>query len=119
MPRPKKHRRVCCLPHTHTFVPAGRTAEDAVVLTVDEYETVRLIDKEDFSQEQCGAAMGIARATVQQMYTRARHKIACALVEGRGIRIEGGNYQLCDGSEPTCACGGCAKHRRVHAHTKD
>ena len=109
MPRPKKHRRVCCLPHTHTFVPAGRTAEDAVVLTVDEYETIRLIDNEGLSQEQCCELMQVARTTVQRIYDSARKKIASALVEGAPLMIEGGEFHLCDGCNSNCENDGCFK----------
>lgn len=80
-------------------------------MTVDEYETLRLIDKEGFSQEECGAYMRIARTTVQQIYNNARKKVACALVDGRPLKIEGGDYSLCDGEEMHCNCGGCEKHR--------
>ena len=83
----------------------------AVILTVDEYETIRLIDREGFSQEECSAYMQVARTTVQQIYTSARKKLAIAIVDGLPIRIEGGNYQLCDGKEGYCRCGGCKKHR--------
>lgn len=83
-----------------------------IVLQIDEYETLRIIDREGFSQEQCGEYMHIARATVQQIYTSARKKIADALVEGRPIHISGGEYLLCDGKEHMCECGGCRKHRR-------
>lgn len=112
MPRPRKCRKVCCLPKNAEFVPAcGSNREDTVVMTVDEYETIRLIDRQGFSQEECGQYMHIARTTVQQIYNEARKKIADALVDGRILRIEGGDYSLCDGRETSCGCGGCQKHR--------
>lgn len=113
MPRPRKCRKVCQLPSNFGFEPinAGQTM-DPIVLTVDEYETIRLIDREGFSQEQCGEYMKIARTTVQQIYTSARKKLADALVEGIPLRIRGGDYQLCDGKEDFCGCGGCRRHRR-------
>ena len=88
-----------------------RNNNSAVVMTVDEYETVRLIDKQGFSQEECGSYMGVARTTVQQIYNEARKKIAEALVEGIALKIEGGDYILCSGEEKSCGCGGCKKHR--------
>lgn len=116
MPRPRKCRKVCCLPRIREFVPACGISSpaEAVILTVDEYEAIRLIDQEDFSQEACGAFMHVARTTVQQIYTSARKKLAQALVEGRPLRIQGGDYRLCDGQESTCGCGGC-RHRHCGA----
>lgn len=112
MPRPTKCRKVCRLPETLAFAPAELSDDvRTVILTVDEYETIRLIDREGFSQEECGEYMQVARTTVQQIYTCARKKLATAIVDGLPIRIEGGNYQLCDGREKYCRCGGCKKHR--------
>lgn len=113
MPRPKKCRKVCCLPPISEFVPVGenQVCREAVVMTVDEYETIRLIDNEGFSQEECSGYMNIARTTVQQIYDSARKKIARALVAGLPLKIEGGNYRLCDGKERYCGCGGCRRHR--------
>ncbi len=117
MPRPKKCRKVCQMPSTQAFVPVGGDASaPGIILTVDEYEAIRLIDKEGFSQEECGTYMNIARTTVQQIYTSARKKLADALVDGLSIKIEGGDYQLCTGNETYCGCGGCRKHRLVCAH---
>lgn len=112
MPRPRKCRKVCQMPAVNEFHPAGK-ANKWIALTVDEYETIRLLDKEGFSQEECARFMQVARTTVQQIYTSARKKIAHALVDGIGIRIEGGNYALCDGNEKECGCGGCQKHRNA------
>ena len=61
-----------------------------IVLTVDEYETIRLLDKKGYSQEQCAASMQVARTTVQRIYEIARKKIADALIDGHPLRIEGG-----------------------------
>ena len=112
MPRPRKCRKVCSLPRNRGFAPVGG-AELAtpIVMTVDEYETIRLIDKQGLSQEECGKYMNVARTTVQMMYMSARKKLADALVDGTPLRIEGGDYQLCDGKEEYCGCGGCKKHR--------
>lgn len=112
MPRPTKCRKVCCMPANLEFEPTAKGVNhDVIVMTVDEYETLRLIDKEGFSQEECGTYMGVARTTVQQIYNSARKKTAEALVCGMTLRIEGGNYTLCSGKEKDCKCGGCEKHR--------
>ncbi len=114
MPRPRKCRKVCQMPATREFRPVGDARlGGAVVLTVDEYEAVRLIDKQGFSQEECSNYMQVARTTVQLIYNSARKKMAEALVDGLTLRIEGGDYRLCDGAEEFCACGGCRKHCRA------
>ena len=113
MPRPRKCRKVCCLPVSKEFRPVKGCETDPVIMTVDEYETIRLIDKENFSQEECGIYMGVARTTVQQIYDSARKKVAITLAEGRALIIEGGEYMLCNGEEKTCGCGGCTKHRCI------
>ena len=109
MPRPKRCRKVCSMPRVSEFAPIGEDA-DFVVLTVDEYESIRLIDRQGFSQEECAAYMQVARTTAQQIYNSARKKLAAALVDGRGLRIAGGDYRLCDGKESFCGCGGCSRH---------
>ena len=103
MSRPTKARMVCRLPVVSEFGPAGfRRRCDAVVMTIDEYETIYLIDHEGMSQQECADQMGVARSTAQAIYSNARKKIACCLVEGRGLRIEGGDYEICPGGRRSC-----------------
>ncbi|MDD7651749.1 MAG: DUF134 domain-containing protein, partial [Firmicutes bacterium] len=119
MPRPKKCRRVCDYPQTLTFLPEDRkNREQAVILTVDEYETIRLIDKEGLSQEQCGDFMQVARTTVQQIYASARKKLADVLVDGLPLRIEGGDYQLCNGGNRACGWSNCYKQKFNQQYAK-
>lgn len=100
MPRPRKSRKVCHYPQSLSFRPAEAGEEKTpIILTVDEYETIRLIDREGYSQEACGEWMGVARTTVQMIYTSARKKLADMLVEGRPLQIGGGDYRLCDGAQ--------------------
>lgn len=109
MPRPTKCRRVCHFPQTLEFCPVqGAEGKNPVIVTVDEYEAIRLIDKECLSQEQCAAHMQVSRTTVQQIYANARKKLAIALVDSRPIRIDGGDYQLCDGRDLDCGFSACS-----------
>jgi len=112
LPRPRKWRRVCCMPQSSRFGPLdGTEAEnEVVIMSVDEYETIRLIDLDGYDQEACAAHMNVSRSTVQGIYDVARKKIARSIVEGAILRIEGGDYRLCDGTSGQCAGKGC--HRR-------
>jgi len=71
-----KWRKVCCLPEINKFGPLDTSAkaENYVIMTVDEYETIRLIDLEGFTQEECATKMNVARSTVQGIYNEARKK---------------------------------------------
>ena len=57
MPRPVKCRKVCHFPSILEFLPADNTENPPIVLTVDEFETIRLLDKKGYSQEQCAVSM--------------------------------------------------------------
>ncbi len=113
LPRPRKWRKVCCLPNTNRFGPLNGcvSPDDVIQMTVDEYETIRLIDLEGMNQEDCASHMNVARTTVQGIYNEARRKLALSLVEGRVLFIEGGDYHLCDGQSNCCRQGGCQKER--------
>ncbi len=114
MPRPRKCRKVCRLPDNTAFFPENGGTGAAVIITVDEYETLRLIDQVGLSQEECGTYMDIARTTVQQIYTNARRKLAEALVQGLPFRIEGGDYRLSEAAGEDCHCISCRSchHKR-------
>jgi len=115
MPRPRKCRWVCCLPECNRFGPMNFTATEGhyIHMTVDEYETIRLIDLEGLTQEACSSQMNVARTTVQAIYNGARRKLAQALVEGKILHIEGGEYKLCDGYARACGKDPCGCHRRA------
>lgn len=110
MSRPPKCRRVCHYPQTLQFAPTDVSADkEPLTLTVDEYEALRLIDKEGYGQEKCAAFMQVARTTVQRIYESARRKVADCIVDGRPLCIEGGDFRLCNGQETNCGATGCYK----------
>jgi predicted DNA-binding protein (UPF0251 family) len=83
-------------------------------MTIDEYETIRLIDLENFMQEECAAQMNIARTTVQSIYAEARKKIAEAIVNRKWLVIAGGDVVICTGSNQSCGRKGCQRHGQCH-----
>ena len=95
MPRPNKPKRVKREPVCDSFFPKGRAEQcHEIEMSVEEYETLRLLDYEGMTQAECAQEMGIARATVQSLYTEARKKTARFLVEAAGLRIRGGNFLI-------------------------
>lgn len=113
MARPRKWRKVCSLPQSNRFGPISTQLGPNlfVRMTVDEYETIRLIDLEGFNQAECAEQMGVARTTVQGIYAEARKKLAKSLVEGKTLLIEGGEYEVCDGQRNGCGRG-CQRRGR-------
>lgn len=98
MARPRRCRRVCAEPDYGSFRPDGIPGGESIMLTVDEYEVIRLIDLEKLTHEQCAKRMDISRTTVTEIYESAREKIADSIVNGKILLISGGDYRLCDGS---------------------
>ena len=96
MSRPPKCRRVAFLPGVTYFKPAGIPLRmlDEVRLSIEETEAVRLKDIEDLDQEQCAERMNVSRPTFQRVLESARKKIADALLNGKAVRIEGGNFEI-------------------------
>ena len=96
MARPVKLRRVAQLPNVGFFRPMGipASALQEVCLSLEEVESIRLKDLEELGQEECAQRMRISRPTFHRVLESARGKLADALVNGKAIQIEGGNFGL-------------------------
>lgn len=85
-----------------------------VIMTVDEFESIRLIDLEGLTQEECAERMNVARTTAQAIYNSARAKLAECLVNGKELHIKGGEYVLCEGESKNCGCKKCCQKHCHH-----
>lgn len=110
MARPQRPRRICAEPAYDSFSPDGIPCGEPILLSVDEYEVIRLVDLERKTHEQCAEQMEVSRTTVTEMYESARAKLAQALVNGRRLLIAGGRYRLCGGTSGCCQDR--CRHRR-------
>ena len=99
MPRPPRCRRICSAPRVERFCPCDVAESAPILLTLDEYEVIRLVDLKQQTHEQCAAQMDISRSTVQEIYENARRKLAACLVYGKPLHISGGNVRICSGQE--------------------
>ncbi|MBW2976887.1 DUF134 domain-containing protein [Candidatus Woesearchaeota archaeon] len=96
MPRPRRYRMIGLMPNVTYFKPAGiRMVElEVSILTVDEFEAIRLKDFLGLDQENAAKKMKISQPTFHRLILTARKKIADAMVNGKAIRIEGGNFKM-------------------------
>ncbi len=96
MSRPFKCRRIANVPGITYFKPAGIPLGELeeVVLSLEEAEALRLKELEGLEQEQGAERMNISRPTFQRILASARQKVADAILGGKAIRIEGGNFEL-------------------------
>lgn len=118
MARPKKERVICSMPKLRRFCADVTPEEDCVVLTLDEYEVIRLHDFEHWDQATVAAQMLISRPTVTALLNTAHEKIADVLINGKTLEIRGGNCRVC---EIGSACDleksedGCQKRHKCKA----
>jgi predicted DNA-binding protein (UPF0251 family) len=100
MVRPQKSRLVTIDPQINYFKPRGVPMVDLeqVQLTLDELEAMRLADFLGLSHEAAGKQMGVSRATFGRIVEQARRTVADALIHGKAINVEGGNYERVDPS---------------------
>ena len=87
-------RRVFFEPNVTYFKPAGipLAGLGEVILSVEELEALRLKDVDGLSQSKAAEKMGISQPTFFRVLSTARKKVADGVVNGKAIRIEGGNY---------------------------
>ena len=96
MPRKPRCRCIGGYPDHWAFSPDEAAEGEPIIMGLDEFETIRLLDREGLTQEQCAARMGVARTTVTAIYESARRKLAEALIDGRRLVLRGGSYRLGD-----------------------
>ena len=96
MPRPRRCRRIFFNPNITHFKPAGvllRNMENSI-LTRDELESIRLIDFEKVGQNKAGKEMKVSQPTFSRILKSAREKLADAVVNGKAIKIKGGDFEM-------------------------
>jgi predicted DNA-binding protein (UPF0251 family) len=96
MSRPKCCRQIGVMPGKTCFQPEGATPSsfEVVLLTLDEYEAIRLADLEGLYQEQAASRMNISRQTFGRIVEAAHRKVADVLVNGKVLKIEGGSVSM-------------------------
>jgi predicted DNA-binding protein (UPF0251 family) len=96
MARPEKCRKICNPPKMKGFKPYGMPIcrIDPVLLKFEEYESIRLVNYENNSQDKAAEQMNVSRPTFTRIYNKALRQIAKSFIEGTAIEIEGGNYEL-------------------------
>ena len=94
MPRPKKPRFVSGYPTLTAFIPQGVPISGEVLLSVEELEAIRLSDFEGLDQEAAANLMEVSRQTYGRILAQARNIISEALVTGKALKIEGGDYEF-------------------------
>ena len=96
MPRPRKRRLVEFEPENLYFKPRGVPLKDLeeVGLKVEEFEAIRLKHKENLNQEEAAERMDVSRSTFGRILNEAHEKICDFLIEGKALRVEGGQYVI-------------------------
>jgi predicted DNA-binding protein (UPF0251 family) len=91
--RPKKKKIIQEQPRIDHFSPRGRPGRpEESVVSIEEYETLRLSDQLGFPQKKAAQMMGISQQTFSRIVRNARKMVADAIVNAKIIRIEGGDY---------------------------
>ena len=91
--RRRCRRWVEMLPRVTSFYPNVAHA-GIVILRIEEIEAIRLVDFLGMTQQEAAARIGISQTSLWNDLKAARFKIADAIINGKAIQIEGGNYIL-------------------------
>ena len=96
MPRHKRKRKIFFQPDITYFRPRGilSSALKEITISFDEIEAIRLVDKEGTEQNKAGKKMGISQSTLSRLLKTAREKLADAIINGKAIKIQGGNFEM-------------------------
>ncbi|MBN2073746.1 MAG: DUF134 domain-containing protein [Actinobacteria bacterium] len=92
--RPKLDKIIKTIPLYVYYKPEGVSMDKLgeVNLTIEELEALNLKDRQMLNQVDCAGRMGISRSTFQRLLKSARGKMISAIIEGKAIKFEGGNY---------------------------
>jgi predicted DNA-binding protein (UPF0251 family)/predicted Fe-Mo cluster-binding NifX family protein len=107
MARPTCPRKVGYLAGITYFKPVGVKTADVkeVVLGYDEVEAIRLKNLQGLSQEEAAEEMNVSQPTLHRLLSSAYNKMTDAIVNGKALRIEGGNVNIPETSLPDCGKG--------------
>jgi predicted DNA-binding protein (UPF0251 family) len=123
MPNRRRYRKIKMPPPMEGYKPFGIPMREleAVQLSFEEFEALRLADYEDLTHEEAAVRMNISRPTFTRLYDRARKDIAKAFVEGKAILMQGGTFASDDfwyrcnschetmiSDKPEISCKSCA-----------
>ncbi len=109
---PYRRRLVQLPPRINQFKPSGIPAKSLknIILTIDEYEGIRLADYQGLDHSGAAESMGISRPTFSRLIEKARNKVAQALIDGMMLTIEGGNFDFTHDLYQCADCGDTIEH---------
>lgn len=118
MPRPVNGRRLCAPIHPRVMKPAGVPAREIeeIVLGFDEAEALRLADLVGLYQEAAARHMGVSRPTFGRIIESARRKVADAVLNGKALRIEGGEVIIKEEGERTMKIAAPSRNGEIDEH---
>ncbi|MCP3943454.1 MAG: DUF134 domain-containing protein [Desulfobacteraceae bacterium] len=94
MPRPKRPRNILSRPIANEFRPVGIDSKEEIILSLEEFEVIRLIDYEEMDQSQAAEVMNISRQTVGRVLKVGRYKLSKSIVEAFRLKVSGGCYKI-------------------------